>query len=681
MGVLLVFVSCIVLVSGCVGQNSPSTVVAADCGTDSGCLKNAEYNCLASYGRITSTNMTLYEEIHGSSAEGCNIFFNFENPPLGNATCTIPSSVLQEGFQQEELCQYCYGIFIDMMISANKCTGTSALIITPITTGRCTVNKACTVRIAQASGGQSPYTFQSDSFATGAPPMGMIVSMDGSLTGTPSKEGNYNFGICVKDATSTSKCTTTSVTVASTETASGVTFTVTEPEISDEPNEEPQHVTQTATTTETPATYSGSLHATASTACDYSDSGWSQPHKSAATITFDVPFSGIGTEGLGYTPTTGSYQFSCSCTNYPDSSGSMAHPYCGGQDSAESDSYSGTFNSNMKIFDNDNGILVDIGSGSSSSFTEDQILHRHCAAASAFELQEYAIEDIFSDAYVKFAASGGSVPVGRTISSECPVTYSGTLTVNGGGSTPSTGNVAITVARAGTGVGIVGSDSDKIQCGNVVKTCGSQYTTNQKDTLNAQADSGSWFAGWSAGCNDISSRSDAVAGDKYDHYCDFTADKSKTLTAKFMKNPSVTISNLDCTIQQSTYPGDSQKVTVMFNGTAYGSVEVEVMTTIHKEGGSTSNPNNMLSCGSWTKKTNDDGFSVCKRMSGQPDTTEWSALSNSLSVFYTSPGDKEIAEVISIITDTSTTTSPRTITYSKKVGYAGDFNIYDCPMK
>lgn len=89
----------------------------------------------------------------------------------------------------------------------------SDLAIMPITDGICTVGDSCNVQVAEASGGELPYTFTADSYTTGTTPMGVVIGMGGSLSGTPSREGDYAFGICVKDMTGTSKCTQTSVTV------------------------------------------------------------------------------------------------------------------------------------------------------------------------------------------------------------------------------------------------------------------------------------------------------------------------------------------------------------------------------------------------------------------------------------------------------------------------------------
>ena len=73
--------------------------------------------------------------------------------------------------------------------------------------GTCIVKQKCSVNlIAQVNGGTPPYHFQSDTFRNGAPPMGMIVDVNGVLIGTPSKTGQYTFGVCVVDVVAASKC-------------------------------------------------------------------------------------------------------------------------------------------------------------------------------------------------------------------------------------------------------------------------------------------------------------------------------------------------------------------------------------------------------------------------------------------------------------------------------------------
>ena len=80
--------------------------------------------------------------------------------------------------------------------------------------GRCRVNASCDINlIARVSGGTPPYHFQSDTFRNGAPPMGMIVDVNGHLVGTPSRAGEYSFGVCAVDSVSRSQCDQTLVRV------------------------------------------------------------------------------------------------------------------------------------------------------------------------------------------------------------------------------------------------------------------------------------------------------------------------------------------------------------------------------------------------------------------------------------------------------------------------------------
>lgn len=68
--------------------------------------------------------------------------------------------------------------------------------------------------ISSISGGTPPYHYQSDTFANGAPPMGLIVDLNGNLTGTPSVAGTYTFGVCAVDMVGSSSCKTTSIIVS-----------------------------------------------------------------------------------------------------------------------------------------------------------------------------------------------------------------------------------------------------------------------------------------------------------------------------------------------------------------------------------------------------------------------------------------------------------------------------------
>lgn len=119
---------------------------------------------------------------------------------------------------------------------ASKDMGLNITIVQPSpkiapVNGTCEQNKPCNITIATASGGTQPYYFTSDSFATGAPPMGTVVGtgfslVNGILTGTPTTTGTYPFGICVVDQVGAEDCGRTSVTVnPATPTGTGSTGT------------------------------------------------------------------------------------------------------------------------------------------------------------------------------------------------------------------------------------------------------------------------------------------------------------------------------------------------------------------------------------------------------------------------------------------------------------------------
>jgi len=82
--------------------------------------------------------------------------------------------------------------------------------------GGCCPDEPCSTQIATATGGTPPYTFTSGSLAAGsAPPMGMIIDVNGYLTGTaPSRLGPYSLGVCVKDLTGQSVCGESSMVVS-----------------------------------------------------------------------------------------------------------------------------------------------------------------------------------------------------------------------------------------------------------------------------------------------------------------------------------------------------------------------------------------------------------------------------------------------------------------------------------
>jgi hypothetical protein len=97
-------------------------------------------------------------------------------------------------------------------VAAPATTTLNFLTSSPLPDGQVGVPYASTV-IGGISGGTSPYHYQSDSFLTGTPPIGMMVDLAGDLTGTPVKDGSYTFGVCAVDLAGSSRCGSVSLTV------------------------------------------------------------------------------------------------------------------------------------------------------------------------------------------------------------------------------------------------------------------------------------------------------------------------------------------------------------------------------------------------------------------------------------------------------------------------------------
>jgi hypothetical protein len=80
----------------------------------------------------------------------------------------------------------------------------------------------------------------------------------------------------------------------------------------------------------------------------------------------------------------------------------------------------------------------------------------------------------------------------------------------------------LTVTKAGTGTGVVNSDLAGINCGD---DCTESYLNNTVVSLNATADAGNTFTGWSGVCSGTAT-------------CKVTMTNIKKVTATFRKTPS-----------------------------------------------------------------------------------------------------------------------------------------------
>ena len=128
-------------------------------------------------------------------------------------------------------------------------------------------------------------------------------------------------------------------------------------------------------------------------------------------------------------------------------------------------------------------------------------------------------------------APGASCTVGVVFAPSAAGSLAGTLTVGGspGGSVQvaltgiGTGSeVTLTVANAGTGVGVVTSSDGAINCGGAGAACSSQYPTGTAVSLTAAPTAGSDFASWSEpGCTGAT--------------CIVTLSSARTVTATFTR--------------------------------------------------------------------------------------------------------------------------------------------------
>jgi hypothetical protein len=77
-------------------------------------------------------------------------------------------------------------------------------------TGHCVEGTSCDTVVATAKNGTPPYAFTS---AQPAPPLNLMVDMNGHLIGTPEVQGTYNISVCATDMVGSEACNQTSVVI------------------------------------------------------------------------------------------------------------------------------------------------------------------------------------------------------------------------------------------------------------------------------------------------------------------------------------------------------------------------------------------------------------------------------------------------------------------------------------
>lgn len=215
--VLAAALSLFVFLSGCGGSNPQGEKPQAPAGGliatpselphfTSGEIGFAEFSSMIS-GGIPPYSCTLSKDSalpSGLELGGdCTIFGSHTLAPGTASEISPPFSVLVADSSQPAL-----GATLKLSVTIDAGKPALGFVI-----GRCTVGQQCNALVAKATGGIEPYTFSSGSYAEGAPPQGMLVGVDGVLTGTPSKQGAFRFSVCVKDSVGLSDCGETEVIV------------------------------------------------------------------------------------------------------------------------------------------------------------------------------------------------------------------------------------------------------------------------------------------------------------------------------------------------------------------------------------------------------------------------------------------------------------------------------------
>jgi len=188
-------------------------------------LPNSNSKILTWYsgGPIGQFDLSRYAATGTKAPYDCNITKG--SPPQGFtiANCIISGKVLALPEGTAEILQPSFTVQINDSSEPTVSTSVDVIvrfvqndmILKAKSLGICTANEPCSAEIVESvTGGQKPYGFKLDSFANGAPPMGMILdAQNGTLTGTPTLEGEYHFSICAFDQKGTASCSETLVKV------------------------------------------------------------------------------------------------------------------------------------------------------------------------------------------------------------------------------------------------------------------------------------------------------------------------------------------------------------------------------------------------------------------------------------------------------------------------------------
>jgi hypothetical protein len=173
-------------------------------------------------GAATSgVTMTLNGSNVGSAATDLGGNYTFSG--LSNGTYSVSAALPGHSFSTTRIITIGSVDSVGANFSSAVAPSTAITVAAVDPLPQATVGKAYSTTVLQAiAGGKGTYHYQAGTFATGTPPIGMVLNNNGTLTGTPQKAGKYSFELCAADTYSNlaANCAATTITVAA---ASGTT--------------------------------------------------------------------------------------------------------------------------------------------------------------------------------------------------------------------------------------------------------------------------------------------------------------------------------------------------------------------------------------------------------------------------------------------------------------------------
>jgi hypothetical protein len=125
--------------------------------------------------------------------------YSFQN--LAAGTYTISASLAGHAFSKSRTITITNTDSLQNSFTGIQTSSGDALTVSAVPSlPQATVGASYSTSILKGiSGGTGPYHYQSGVYASGTPPIGMVVTATGLLTGTPKNAGTYHFTLCAAD--------------------------------------------------------------------------------------------------------------------------------------------------------------------------------------------------------------------------------------------------------------------------------------------------------------------------------------------------------------------------------------------------------------------------------------------------------------------------------------------------